>query len=120
MAEELKQIVSSICHGDQLHIWSNDIISAFYMAGYLVDDEHLDMADLHSIADQEITSIVASAIAHPERNLQAENERLREALKAHDKYMADQFSGPDSDAIHPKAAANWKSARAALSGEASK
>lgn len=43
-------------------------------------------------------------------------EPLVEALRAHDAYMAENFSdGPDSKALHPKAAANWKRVRAALS-----
>ena len=42
-------------------------------------------------------------------------EPLVEALRAHDAYMAENFNdGPDSKALHPKAAANWKRVRAAL------
>lgn len=42
-------------------------------------------------------------------------EPLVEALRAHDVYMAENFNdGPDSKALHPKAAANWKRVRAAL------
>ena len=44
-------------------------------------------------------------------------ERLAEALRFHDAYMADQFhDGPASTALHPKAAENWQRIRAALGG----
>lgn len=44
-------------------------------------------------------------------------ELLRAALAAHDDYMtATGYSGPDDDALHPRAAANWRNVRAALKG----
>lgn len=39
---------------------------------------------------------------------------LTAALRLHDDYMSEQFSGPDSDALHPKAAANWRYIREVL------
>lgn len=39
---------------------------------------------------------------------------LLAALQAHDAYMKLWFSGPDSDALHPAAAANWRTIRAAI------
>lgn len=50
-------------------------------------------------------------------------QRVRDAapemlatLKAHDAYMLDAgFSGPDDEALHPKAAENWRWVRAAIS-----
>lgn len=41
---------------------------------------------------------------------------MRDALAAHDAYMLDAgyCCGPESDALHPKAAANWRRIRAAL------
>lgn len=41
---------------------------------------------------------------------------LVKALEAHDEYMGKNFSeGPESSALHPDAAANWKRIRTALS-----
>ena len=37
-----------------------------------------------------------------------------EALRAHDAYMSEQFSGPDEKGVHPKAAENWRRVRAAI------
>ena len=48
------------------------------------------------------------------RHLRAEIARLRQALESYDGYMAARFSGPDSDALHPRAAAMWNAARDAL------
>lgn len=39
---------------------------------------------------------------------------LTAALRLHDDYMSEQFSGPESDALHPKAAANWRNIRDVL------
>lgn len=40
---------------------------------------------------------------------------MLDALKAHDAYMGAQFmDGPDSAALHPKAAENWLRVRAAI------
>jgi hypothetical protein len=40
---------------------------------------------------------------------------LLKALKQHDAYMLDAgYSGPESDALHPKAAENWRRVRAAI------
>lgn len=43
------------------------------------------------------------------------HEEMLAALKAHDAYMFDAgYSGSDSDALHPKAAQNWRAIRAAI------
>lgn len=43
------------------------------------------------------------------------NKEMLEGLKSHDDYMTAQgFSGPDSKALHPKAAKNWVNVRAAI------
>jgi hypothetical protein len=40
---------------------------------------------------------------------------MLKALKQHDAYMLDAgYSGPESDALHPKAAENWRRVRAAI------
>jgi hypothetical protein len=52
----------------------------------------------------------------PDARLIAAAPELLAFAKAHDAYMLDAgYSGPDSDALHPKAAANWRACRAALS-----
>jgi len=43
---------------------------------------------------------------------------LTAALRLHDDYMSEQFSGPESDALHPKAAANWRNIRKVLADAA--
>jgi hypothetical protein len=44
---------------------------------------------------------------------------LAKALEAHDRYMLDAgYQSPDSDALHPKAAENWRNVRVALQQEA--
>lgn len=59
--------------------------------------------------------------AYPSRDECAANARLiaaapdlLEFAKAHDAYMAVHYSGPDSDALHPDAANNWRMCRAAI------
>jgi hypothetical protein len=37
-----------------------------------------------------------------------------DALQAHDDYMTIHYHDPDSEALHPDAAANWKRVRAAI------
>lgn len=56
------------------------------------------------------TEIIAAANAR----LIAASPDLLAFAKAHDAHMAAHYSGPDSDALHPDAANNWRMCRAAI------
>lgn len=72
----------------------------------LLDSNFGDFRKFHSLIDSHWPQI--------SRTLNAHDEMLAFA-KAHDAYMLGAgYESPDSEALHPKAAANWKACRAAI------
>lgn len=78
--------------------------------------EMVNESNMHPLAadaaDRRIGAVEKFAGASP---LSAAAPAMLAALKAHDAYMAAQFSaGPDCETCHPEARANWITAREAI------
>ena len=93
--------------------------------GYLTGGGHgaLGLSETEAWAIQKANaSLICVAVNHyravrPARD--ALLEQAIEALRAHDAYMLDAgYEGPESTALHPKAAENWRRALAVLSDHA--
>jgi hypothetical protein len=74
------------------------------------------VANVNSESGPDAQSVPATRKMPAEANarLIAASPDLLAFAKAYDDYMAAHYSGPDSDALHPDAANNWRMCRAAI------
>lgn len=66
-AIEAHERSEKVCHADQLTIWSDEVVGALSMGGFIRDGmSYDDKVEIHRIVADEVKQIVASAFSHPE------------------------------------------------------
>lgn len=65
--QEMIEMANSVCHEEQLVIWSGEILGALSMGDLMKNEmSYDDVLEAHRLVQDEIKSIVESAFTHPE------------------------------------------------------
>jgi len=64
--ELLLRVAQTVCHEEQMTVWSGDFASALGANGYLRDLSYDEVVELHQTIQLELQRIIASAMQHPE------------------------------------------------------